>query len=395
MALLEDAGERARLAMETIAQRPTRGVPTMWLHVMEHALIERLAGARPGAYRDDPVGVYLAMQEAVGTCMIDQFIPENPLTMGERGYEGAERGPTTGAHAVVVDGMAIDSPEAVVEHLERFEWPRLRSAIAAFDQQRRAEEILAGEAAIQQRFGRDMLKGGYGFVHFPCLRYTTYGYANYFMAYALYGEVMEADFALQADLALLQNRSAGRAYVDGQLPPVYRLDHDMADSRGTLVDIRSLERIWFPHFSRCIRPLVDAGVRLLWHCDGNLTAMVEPLLESGVGGFQGFQYECGMDYEAICRLKAADGRDLLIVAGVSVTRTLPHGSPADVRRELAWLAEQGPPTGLFLGVSSSVVPGTPWENIHALVEGLRHYREKGSGTFSAEAARPCTRPKAP
>ena len=84
-----------------------------------------------------------------------------------------------------------------------------------------------------------------------------------------------------------------------------------------------------------------------------------------------------MDYERICRMKDRDGRDLIIVAGASVTRTLPLGSPADVRRELDWLVRYGPRTGLFLAASSSITPGVPWENLHALIEGLTHYRTHG------------------
>lgn len=104
--------------------------------------------------------------------------------------------------------------------------------------------------------------------------------------------------------------------------------------------------------------------------------MLPRLIESGIGGFQGFQYEAGMDYEKICRMKTRDGGPLLIIAGVSVTTTLPHGTPADVRRELAWLVEKGPPVGLMLGCSSSVTPGIPRENLQALLEGLAHYREQ-------------------
>ena len=63
--------------------------------------------------------------------------------------------------------------------------------------------------------------------------------------------------------------------------------------------------------------------------------------------------------------------------GVSVTCTLPYGTPDDVRRELRWLVENGPPTGLFLGASSSITPGVPWQNVQALVEGLAHYRRHG------------------
>ena len=41
---------------------------------------------------------------------------------------------------------------------------------------------------------------------------------------------------------------------------------------------------------------------------------------------------------------------------------------------LDWLVEKGPRTGLFLGASSSITPGTPLANIKALCEGLAHYR---------------------
>jgi len=153
----------------------------------------------------------------------------------------------------------------------------------------------------------------------------------------------------------------------------------MADGWGAVVRPESLDRIWFPHFDRCLEPLRRAGVRMVWHCDGNLMEMVPRLLEVGVKGFQGFQYEQGMDYEKICSLKTRASNDLLIVAGVSVTTTLPRGRPDDMRRELAWLVEKGPKRGLFLACSSAVVPGVPWANIQALVEGLVFHRTHGRG----------------
>jgi uroporphyrinogen decarboxylase len=222
-----------------------------------------------------------------------------------------------------------------------------------------------------------MLKNPYAIISFPGFAYGTYGYVNYFSAYALYPEVMEKHFSLQADLAVKSNRAAARAIIEGNLPPLVRLDHDMADSRGTLVRIESLDNIWFPHFARSIEPALKAGIKMIWHCDGNLMEMVPRLLDCGLVGFQGFQYEDGMDYERICRMKTRDGNDLIIIAGVSVTRTLPMGTPSDVKRELDWLVEHGPKTGLFLGASSSIAPGVPWENIKTLVEGLAYYREHG------------------
>ncbi|MBI2193339.1 MAG: hypothetical protein HYU36_15295 [Planctomycetes bacterium] len=368
---------RVELALDAIHHRPTKGIPTWLIHVMEHAFIERLAGARPGDYFRDPARTYLAFQHAAGTCLLDQFIPDNPLSMGCRGYENRAKGTTTGASEIVCDGIRVECPEAVVEHLERFIFPSLRKAIGEFDEDARVGEILKREREVQEVLGPEILKSGYGFVRFPGFRYGLYGYVHYFEAYALYPEVMEKDFSLQADLALLNNRAAARAYREGNLPPIYRLDHDMADSRGTFVRVETLDRLWFPHFARCLEPMLRTDVKMLWHCDGNLMAMAPRLLEVGIRGFQGFQYEHGMDYEKICAMKTRDGDSLTIIAGVSVSGTLCHGTPDDVRREMAWLVEKGPRVGLFLAGSSSITPGTPWANIKTFVEGLNYYREHG------------------
>jgi uroporphyrinogen decarboxylase len=79
----------------------------------------------------------------------------------------------------------------------------------------------------------------------------------------------------------------------------------------------------------------------------------------------------------LCKMKARDGEELVIQAGVSVTVTLPFGTPEDVKKELKFLVENGPKNGLILGLSSSLVPGVKWENIKTLIEGLNYYRIHG------------------
>ena len=370
----------AQLALDTLAMRPTRGIPSWILNDMQWSHLEVLSGNPPGSYEKESVRVYREFQLAVGACFVDQWIPNNPLSMRDQGFETTERGATTGAEEIVRDGMVIDSPEAAVEHMERFIFPsfvRSRRELEA-NADDEVRKRINGEVAVQRMLGLNLLKGPYGgFYNFPGFMYGAYGYANYFMAYALYPEVIERGFALKANAAEVYNRIAARAIVEGGLPKLVRLDHDMADSRGMLVDIRTLDSLWFPHFARAIKPLLDADIRLIWHCDGNLMAMVPRLLDCGIGGFQGFQYEDGMDYEKICQMKTRDGDDLFIIGGVSVTTTLPRGKTADVRRQIDWLVEKGPKVGLMLGGSSSIAPGVPLENMTTLIEGLRHYREHG------------------
>lgn len=377
-----ELGPHARLALDALTMKPTRGIPSWLLNVMDMGFLEEFSGHPAGSYLADHGTVYLDFQRALGACFIDQYIPENPATMRDEGFESqTHRTATTGLEEIVQDGIRIDSPEAVVEHLERCEFPRLESAIANLDPDD-PEEVrwrVQGERDVQRTFGPGILKVpyGYGFQMFPGFRYFQYGYQNYFMAYALYPEVLEKDFRLQADFAVNHNQVAARAIVEGALPPVVRLDHDMCDSRGPLVSVESLERLWLPHFQRALQPHLDAGIRLIWHSDGNVMPMVPLLLESGIGGFQGFQYEDGVDYPALCRMTDRNGHPLQIWAGVSVTTTLPHGTPQDVRDELKRLVEYGPKVGLVLGASSSITPGTNRENIRALIEGMRYYRECG------------------
>lgn len=380
-ALYENFKENARLALDTIAMRPTKGIPTWMINDMQWSHLEFFSGNRKGSYEKDPVRVYLEFQLKSGVCFIDQWIPENPLSMRDQGYTAnTEHGATTGAENIIVDGITIDSPEAVLQHMEKYlfpSWEKSRQDLEQ-DTEEKIIALIEKEVKVQKLFGMNMLKGPYSdFFSFPTFYYWRYGYSNYFMAYAMYPEVIERGFKLFADFCEIRNKIAARAIIEGNLPRLLRLDHDMADSRGTLVDVKSLDKIWFPHFARAIQPFHDAGIRLIWHCDGNLMEMIPRLLEVGIGGFQGFQYEDGMDYEKICSMKTRDGDDLFIIGGVSVTTTLPHGKPDDIKRQLDWLVEKGPKVGLMLGCSSSIAPGVPIENIKTLIEGLAYYRENG------------------
>jgi hypothetical protein len=368
-----------QLALDTIRGAPTQGIGIFGINPMEWRMIDRLAGVPEGTYERRPVDTYRRMLVNSGVCVVDQWIPDNPLTMRAEGFEGAARTATTGAGEIALDGIAIDSPEAVVRHMEEHLAPSIKAQIAGFDADALVRQLLERERADQDAIGPEMLKAPYTdpFARFPILHYGLYGYEQYFTAYALYPEAMERNFALAADCAVLYNRAAARAIAEGGLPSYVRIDHDITDSRGTLADVKSLDRLWFPHFARSMKPFVDAGVTLVWHSDGNVTPLVERLLDVGFAGFQGFQYEDGVDYVKICGMKARDGEGLLIIAGVSVTRTLPYGTADDVKREMRFLVENGPKSRLFLGASSSIAPGVPWENLKTLVEGFWHYRSAG------------------
>jgi len=371
-------GANARMALDTIERRPTAGIPTGLVHIMEHGVIERLADVYPGSYVNDPHGVYLKMQKNIGACLSEQYLALNPLSMGDRGYDSGEhnnKGTNTGGRAVL-DGMEILDADDAAEHIEKYLLPRLVKNVEDFNEHETIQQIINDESAIQTMIGPDILKAPDGRVDMPHLMYGAYGYEPFFTAYLFYPELMERVFALQADHAALNNAAFVKAVNRAGLPKYARIGHDMADSRGLLCSPASLEKVWVDHFIRSIKPLADDDFTILWHCDGNLMELVPYLLEAGINGFQGFQYEDGMDYIEICKLKPKRGGDLVIQAGVSVTRTLPFGKPADVVKEIDFLVGHGTPH-TFLSLSSSCVPGTPYENIKTCIDGMNYYRLNG------------------
>jgi hypothetical protein len=348
------------------------------VHIMQHEYIERIAGVKSGEYLKNPEKVYISCLRNIGSDVHYQYIPLNPMRIGNKGYETEEQKDAISSEIKIVrDGMEITSPEDVVEHMEKHVFPKMKKAIEDFNEDNRVEELLSYEKEVQDKIGHDILKFGSNNIIFPILKYDHYGYEAYFMAYALYPEVIEKDFSLQADLGYLNNKAVARARNEGHIPPASWLGHDMAGSESTLVSMDSLEKMWFPHCARCLEPVLKTDIKMIWHCDGNLMQMIPRLIDIGIKGFQGFQYEDGMDYEKICRMKTRDGEGLVIFAGASVTQTLPNGTPEDVKRELKWLVEKGPKTGMFLMANSAVIPGIPWENIKTLLEGLKYYRENG------------------
>jgi len=196
--------ERAEMALDVLRMKPTKGIPQWLIHPMDIPEIEHFAGRQPGSYHKDVDGTYLEFQRRIGTCFLDQYIPDNPLLMDGSGLAGHGRSASAGLEEIVLDGIRIDSPEAVVEHMERFALPRLMQCVDSFDldDPESVLRLIRQERETQRKFGPDILKVPHqGFFSQPYFRYSDYGYVNYFTAYALYPELMERDFSLQADLS--------------------------------------------------------------------------------------------------------------------------------------------------------------------------------------------------
>jgi uroporphyrinogen decarboxylase len=110
------------------------------------------------------------------------------------------------------------------------------------------------------------------------------------------------------------------------------------------------------------------GVRCFLHSCGDVTGILEDVVELGFDILHPVQPECMDLEEAAGRF----GDRIVLCATLSAQRTMPFGTPYEVRREVRRLkAIFGKSGRTVLCPSNAVQPETPWENVRAFAEEAR------------------------
>jgi len=126
-------------------------------------------------------------------------------------------------------------------------------------------------------------------------------------------------------------------------------------------------RIW--EAAKAINP----GIRIWYHSDGNITDLVDDLVDAGLDILNPLQPEC-LDTDEIHR---RHGSHLTFDGTIGTQSTMPFGTPDDVRaRVREVIGKYGRSGGLMIAPTHVLEPEVPLGNIDALFEACREY-----GTF--------------
>jgi uroporphyrinogen decarboxylase len=171
-----------------------------------------------------------------------------------------------------------------------------------------------------------------------------------------------------------QSRLVACAVREGLFPHALLLGEDICTQRGPMLSPAFLERHWAPALRHGLEPLLEAGCRPVWHCDGDVRQLLDMLVDCGIGGLQGFQPECGLDIDRASLMRTRDGGRMLIFGPLSVTTELPVCSPEEIRRKVRHAIEvcRGR-ADLVLFTSNTINPDVPLENIIAMCEAAREH----------------------
>ena len=211
--------------------------------------------------------------------------------------------------------------------------------------------------------------------HFPL--YTEYGYTAFWMACALYPEAVGKIYRVRSLRSRERAKILIRLYREYDLVPIMFCGEDLANNQGPMVSPDFLRQYYLPTVAMIIEPLVDSGVRLVHHCDGDVRQLIDDFIRIGFSGFQGFQYELGIDLYNLRQRRSRLGEELLFFTGLSVSRTLPFGSSRDVLDEVDYFIDAtAGGQGMYLFTSNVSGVEVPPENLQLA---YRYLREQAPG----------------
>jgi uroporphyrinogen decarboxylase len=194
------------------------------------------------------------------------------------------------------------------------------------------------------------------------------GYENALMDYLSNREALEAIydplFALYTEICVHE----ARAGVD-----MIKVVGDVAMQDRIIMGPEVWRKVDKPRFAKLIDACraVNSRLHFFFHSDGRLTDLVDDLVEIGFNVINPIQPECMNPFD----VKKRWGRRITLHGCISIQRTLPFGSVADVRNEVEGLIREcGRDGGLVLMPSNVIQPDTPLENIIACYETARNFK---------------------
>ena len=191
------------------------------------------------------------------------------------------------------------------------------------------------------------------------------GFEQMFMDMALNPELAHAIMGRVTDFYVEYFRRILSA-AKGEVDLVFTAD-DIGGQNGLLMSLDMWERFIKPHHVRLNAVIHEHGARVIYHSDGAVMDAIPGLIDMGIDVLQALQFDAaGMDPAV---MKASYGHRLCFEGGVSVQKTLPFGTPDQVREETARLISTlGRNGGYILGPSHAIQAGTPPENVFAMFE---------------------------
>jgi uroporphyrinogen decarboxylase len=285
-----------------------------------------------------------------------------------------------GNHIAFLRGRATDSVKEVSPGIWRDEWgvlwdrridPDIGTPVNCVLDDMDLESLLVPDPEDERRF-----------CHFPLIaEANSHRYLLVKVSYSLF----ERAWSLRGMENLLMDFILNPAFVRELFERITVFNLELIDSlrhfrvdgvifgddygwqRGLLMNPDTWREFLRPCLEKIYGRAHEHGYDVFIHSCGEISAILDDLVEIGVNVFNPFQPEV-MDTAAVIRKYS--GR-LAFYGGISIQRTLPFGTPEEVRRQIRILLDLADTYGGFIVAPSHDMPNDiPIENILAMRDAL-------------------------
>mgnify|MGYP001067714255 CR=1 FL=1 len=325
---------------------------------------------------------------------------ENPMRAALQAFRNVNVDVTTGIqlpkppemtsspnHGIAYMGWEVSTteergytPEKAVKYIEAL--PSPEDVRADFDFERQYTMYVNKMKRAQDECGEDMLWMSWASPVTFDGNFRLFGYKPFMIMCVRYSDAAKRLNAYYAEQARCMNEVIAQAMREEDLPRFCFSGTDICYSHGPMVSPKVLDEIYFPHLKRAFEPLKSIGVKIIWHSDGYITPIIQSLMHAGVDGFQGFQEKYGVDFASFTKMKAQNGKPLLLIGSIQVSTTLAYGTVESVRKDVERcidLAMEGRGgLGYVLGTDTNISPDVPPENVFAMYEHGQTYGRKAT-----------------
>ncbi|MBN2291052.1 MAG: hypothetical protein JXM70_01425 [Pirellulales bacterium] len=259
----------------------------------------------------------------------------------------------------------LDSPlrkaDSVQEILDYPKWPD----IGWFD-----FDCVAQQVAAARRTGKTVVFIGDRLNRCAQLKPAMYlrGVDQILVDLALNPEIAEALLEHISGFYLEYARRTLEA-ADGGID-IFMMGDDFGTQKGLLMSPQTWRRFLRPGFKAFIDLAKQHGCKVAHHSCGSIRPIIGDLIDCGLDILNPIQPEV-MDMDRR-QLKQDFGENLCFHGSISIQKTLPFGTPDDVRREVAERFETLAPNGGFIFCTAhNIQADTPPANIEALFDAYK------------------------
>jgi len=147
---------------------------------------------------------------------------------------------------------------------------------------------------------------------------------------------------------------------------------DFGAQNGLLISAKMWRKFIKPGFVDYINLIKSHQTISMHHSCGSVVDIIPDMIECGLDVLQSIQPETrGM---LLTNLKSLFGKNICFQGGISIQKTMPYGSPDDIRKEVKAIADITKNEGGYIFCTShNIQADTPIENVVALMDAYHEF----------------------